>query len=100
MRIALRVLKWVGIVLGSLVGLLVVALVVIYFVVGARLNKTYDIQPQVVAVPADPVSIERGRHLAEAITACQDCHGKNLDGDILDDDPVFGRLVARNLTSG
>ena len=48
MRRVLKVLKWIGIVLGGLVGLIVVALVVVYFVAGARLNKTYEIQPQAV----------------------------------------------------
>jgi hypothetical protein len=39
-----KVLKWIGIVLGSLLGLLLVALVVLYFSGSARLNRNYNIQ--------------------------------------------------------
>ncbi len=96
----LRVLKWLGITLGSLVVLIVVALVIVYFVAGARINKTYAIEPKVVAVPTDPVSVERGKHLVDAVVGCKGCHGENLAGQVLLDDPVFGRLVPSNLTSG
>ena len=99
-RVLLQVLKWAGIVIGGLVGLVVVALVVVYFVGGGRLSKTYDIQVAPVAIPTDDVAIARGKHLAESAVLCQECHGENLQGDILEDDLVFGRIVASNLTSG
>ena len=41
-----KALKWIGIVLGGLVGLLVLAAVVLYAIGSSRLNKTYDIQPE------------------------------------------------------
>ncbi len=100
MRVVLKTLKWFGITLGALVGLIVVALVIVYFVAGARINKTYAIEPITVPVPADPVSVERGKHLVDAIMGCKGCHGENLAGQVLLDDPVFGRFVPSNLTSG
>ena len=96
----LKVLKWVGIAIGGLLGLIVVALVVIWFMAGSRLNKTYDTEVKPVAVPTDEASIARGRHLVHSIGYCTECHGDNLEGDVMEDDPVFGRLVAKNLTSG
>jgi hypothetical protein len=39
-----KVLKWTGIVLGSLLGLLVLAMVVLYILGSNRLNKSYEIQ--------------------------------------------------------
>ena len=96
-----RVLKWIGIGLGGFIGVIVVALVVVYFIGGSRLNKTYDIQPAAVEVPlGDPAAVERGRHVVTAIGLCAECHGQNLAGQILEDDPVFGILVPANLTSG
>ena len=95
-----RVLKWVGIAIGGLVGLIVVALVVVWFLAGSKINKTFDIEVKPVTVPTDEVSIARGRHVVRSFGLCQECHGDNLEGDIMDDDPVFGRLVGRNLTSG
>ena len=96
----LKVLKWVGIVFGGLVGLIVVALVVVWFMAGSRMNKTYDIEVKPVIVPTDAAGIARGKHVVESFGLCQECHGDNLGGEVVEDDPVFGRLVTKNLTSG
>ncbi len=95
-----KVLKWVGIVLGGLIGIIILAAVVMYVIGTTKINKTYDIQVAAVAVPTDAQSIERGRHFVEAIGLCMVCHGDDLGGDILEDDPVFGTFAPRNLTSG
>lgn len=97
---ALKILKWVGIVLGSLIGIVVIAVLVLYFLGSSKVNKTYDIQVAAVTVLTDEQAVERGRHLVEAIGLCMVCHADNLGGDIMADDPVFGTLVPRNLTSG
>ncbi len=97
---ALKILKWVGIVLGGLIGIIVIAAVVLYFVGSAKVNKRYDIQVAAVTVPTSEQAIERGRHFVEAIGLCMECHTNNLGGEIMGDDPMFGTLVARNLTSG
>ena len=95
-----KVLKSVGIVLGGLVGIIILAAVVLYVIGTFKVNKTYDIQVAAVAVPTDTQSIERGRHFVEAIGLCMLCHGDDLGGNILEDDPVFGTFAPRNLTSG
>ncbi|MFQ5859591.1 MAG: c-type cytochrome [Anaerolineae bacterium] len=95
-----KVLKWIGIVLAGLVGLLVVAAVVLYFAGGSRLNRSYDIQVETIAILTDEAAIARGRHLAEAVTFCQACHGDNLGGDVIDDEPLISTITAPNLTSG
>ncbi len=97
---ALKILKWVGIVLGSLIGIVVIAAVVLYFVGSNKVNKTYDIEVAAVTVPTGEQAIERGRHFVEAIGLCMLCPTENLGGEIMGDDPLFGTLVARNLTSG
>lgn len=45
-------------------------------------------------------AIERGRHLINARYACADCHGANLGGGVMVDDPAMGRLLGPNLTTG
>ena len=97
---ALKILKWFGIVLGGLIGLIIVAVVVLYFIGGSRVNKTYEIQVASITVPTDEQSIERGRHVVESMSLCTECHGEDLSGDILEDDPVFGTFAPRNLTPG
>ena len=99
-RLLLQLLKWAGIAIGGLIGLIVIAVVVVYFVAGARLNKTYDIEVAPIAIPTDEAAIARGKHLVESALICQECHGENLQGDVMEDDPPFGRIVASNLTPG
>lgn len=48
-----KVLKWVGIVLGGLVRLIVVAAIALYASGSARLNKTYDIPVEAIAISSD-----------------------------------------------
>jgi cytochrome c553 len=95
-----KALKWIGIVLGGLVGLLVLALVVLYVIGSNRLNKSYDIQVETIAISNDEAAIARGRHLSEAVTLCQACHGDNLEGGIIDEEPLISTISASNLTSG
>ena len=94
-----RMFKWIGIVLGSLIGLLLVAGVVMYFIGNARLNKVYDIPPSEITLPADAASIEYGKHRAE--TLCQGCHGDDLSGvEGWFSSPSIGMIDSANLTSG
>lgn len=95
-----KVLKWVGIVLGGLVALLVAAAVVVYILGSVRINKTYNIQPVAIAIPADEAAIARGKHLVKALTLCDECHGEQLGGDVFEDEPMIATFYAPNLTSG
>ena len=95
-----RYLRWAGISIGSILALVIILAVVLMLVGGSRFNRTYDIPVAAVSVPTDPASIERGKHFVEAIAACQVCHGNNLAGNTMVDDPVFAKIVASNLTSG
>jgi cytochrome c553 len=99
MRTALR---RAGIGLGILV-LLVLGLAGGAYVAGGRkLARTFDV-PTVAAAAApvaDSATLARGRHLATAIGKCAACHGPDLGGQIMIDDPALGRAVAANLTRG
>lgn len=94
-----KVLKWIGIVLGSLIGLLLSAGAVLFLMGNARLNKTYDFPPSNIAIPTDSASIEYGRHRAESL--CQGCHGKDLSGvEKWFAAGPLGTVDSANLTSG
>ena len=94
-----KVFKWIGIVLGSVVGLILVAGVVLYFMGNARLNKTYDFPPSDLTLPTDEASIAFGKHRAEVL--CEGCHGPNLGGveNWFNAGPL-GTIDSANLTSG
>ena len=111
--------KWVGIVFGSLAGLVIIGLVVVYFKSQARLSRTYDLPAETVAISTDAASIERGQHIFR-FRGCEACHsgGGSLDladdshfdlpsqdlpsmeGNVYLDDPAIGKVIASNLTSG
>jgi mono/diheme cytochrome c family protein len=94
-----KVLKWIGIVLGGLVGLLVLALVVLYLLGTVKLNKKYDVPVKAVSVPTDAQAIQRGEHLA-TIFICTRCHTENLGGEVYFDVPGMLSIPTPNLTSG
>lgn len=97
----MRVLKWIGIVVGVV---LLVALLVggtLYFMGGRVLARTYaDVPVREVPIPSDAAAIARGEHLVHHVNLCVDCHGDNLQGTLFIDDPAFMHLPAPNLTSG
>ena len=95
-----NLLKWLGLGLAALVGLLIIAYIIIYFRSEAIMNKRYGVQVRSVPIPTDAASIEHGKYLVETTSVCIDCHGKDLGGGLVVDDPALGRVLAPNLTSG
>ncbi|HET6343874.1 MAG TPA: c-type cytochrome [Myxococcota bacterium] len=61
--------------------------------------RTFEVQASPVAVPRDAEALARGEHLLR-ITGCVDCHGEDLGGQVLLDDPGVVRVAAPNLTTG
>ena len=94
-----RIFRWIGVVLVTLIGLVSVAGVVMYFIGASRLNKAYDFPPSNITIPTDTASIEYGKHRVE--TLCQGCHGADLSGiENWFNAPPIGRIDSANLTSG
>jgi mono/diheme cytochrome c family protein len=88
-------------VLGVIIILIVIVAATMYLIGTLKLNRTFDIAPQSLAlsVPSDAASVARGRHLAVAIAKCTVCHGADLGGTVFIEAPPF-LLVAPNLTKG
>ncbi len=92
-------MKTLGKVLLGIVGLVVLAVGVLFALSSRAVGKKYEVTAHPVAVPTDSASLARGAHLVEAVVACRDCHGENLGGGALAMGPV-GTFVGPNLTSG
>ena len=45
-------------------------------------------------------AIERGRHLIASRYVCTECHGSNLGGGTMIDDPAIGTVLGPNITTG
>jgi len=93
-------LKKLVIAAGALVALVVLGILALYLVSELRLNRIFTIDDHPLPVSMDAASIARGQHLAEAVTGCQECHGRKLEGMVLEDDAMLGQIVAPNLTAG
>lgn len=111
-------LKWAGIVFATVVGVIIVGLVVIYFKSQARLTRIYNLPEESVVIPTDAPALERGGHIFR-FRGCEACHSgggslaaeeshfdltsqklPSMEGNIYLDDPAIGKVIASNLTAG
>ncbi len=93
-----KVLKWIGIVVGGIVVVLLVTVAGLMISTDLRFNRTYAIEAEAIVKPGDTASLDVGRHWAEI--HCQGCHGSDLGGGPLFEDDALGVVDAPNLTSG
>lgn len=93
-----RPIKWVGIALGVLVALVLVAATVLGLVGRSRLHHVPALPPALADAPADSATLARGAHLV-TIIGCGACHRADLGGALVVEMPL-GRFVAPNLTTG
>ncbi len=93
-----KAIKWIGIVSGGLIGLVLIAAVGLYARAELKLGKTYAVQAEPISVPTDAEAIHRGEHWVSVY--CMGCHGEDLSGVAVFDDPALGSVAAPNLTPG
>ena len=96
-----KILKWIGIVLGSLIGLLALTFLLLYTIGTVKWNKLhgkYDVPVETITIPTDEATIARGEHIA-TIRMCGHCHMENLSGQVARA-PGLVTLSVPNLTSG
>jgi mono/diheme cytochrome c family protein len=96
----MKILKWIGYILGGLVAIVVIALGVFYFMSEQELGTGHTVTPDAITIPTDAASLARGQHLVEAVTDCGGCHVADYRGEMFLDDPSFAQIAAPNLTSG
>ncbi len=100
-----KILKWIGIVLGGLIGVIILAVVVLYALGRAQFSQNTNVG-QPVTIPASAEAVARGEYLLRSVMGCEGCHSGGLmgspffDPDVVPDGPPFGILYAPNLTTG
>lgn len=94
-----KFLKWLGILLGGILGIALIGLLgyYIYWVTQAR--QTMQVEVATLEIPTDQASIDRGQVLVE-IVRCTECHGKDLGGLLWADHWLAGTFGPTNLTPG
>lgn len=94
-----HLLRWIGTALGCLAATGIIAYGVVYAVSERILGRTYDVPSIAITVPTDPASIIEGRRLAITRGCFGGCHGRQVEGVVMFDEPLIGRVVAPNLTA-
>jgi mono/diheme cytochrome c family protein len=95
-----RVFKWIGIGLGSLVGLALLAVAILNVMSMVRQRRTYAVTIPPITIPTDSASLERGKHLVTTVSGCTGCHTADLGGEVMANSLLMGRLSSANLTRG
>jgi len=101
-----KFLKWTVIIFVGLIVLVTAAGLVFYPAGMKKLDQKYpNLVVETVDIPTDVDAINRGKHIA-TIWGCTRCHGKDLRGMMIKNDPLsglvplLGTISAPNLTSG
>lgn len=95
-----RIVRWLGMGLGGLLVVVLVALLGVYLRSQGLVSRVYAAPQTEIVIPLDAATIARGKYLVQSVSVCVDCHGDKLQGGVVVDDPALGRVVAPNLTSG
>jgi mono/diheme cytochrome c family protein len=93
-----RLLRWIGLGLGGLAVIGIVAYAVMYILSERVLRLTYKLPLATLSIPTDPSAIVEGRRLATIHGCVGACHGREARGAVMFDMPIIGRVVAPNLT--
>ena len=91
-----RVAKWIGVGIGGVVALLVLAAVGIFLVSGYMLGRSHEAKAETLAAPTAQQLADAPRQAR--IQGCISCHNEGLRGRVMIDSPAFARLTAPNLT--
>ena len=92
-----RTLRWGARLAAGALALVLVTAGVVYGFSERRIRQRFDVPEHPLAVPDDAARdssvVARGKHLA-TIRGCVDCHGADLAGHVMVEDPALGRTLA------
>ncbi len=95
----LNTLKRMGI---GFLGLILLAVLAVFVMSSVRISREYEnieVSIEEIPIPTDGAAIARGEHIA-VTRYCGSCHGDDLSGGHLLNEPVLAVVPAPNLTAG
>ena len=93
------VVRWGVRILAGALGLVLIVAAGVYGYSEVRMARRFLVPEHPIALRADSATLATGKRLV-TVRGCVDCHGANLGGNVMFDDPAIGRLAAPNLTLG
>jgi len=94
-----KILKWIGISIAVIVGLVVLANIALYVLGESRLKRVYAIPEESLSLPTDAAALAEGKRIFQ-YRGCEACHGEQLQGLVYMDNPAIGQVITPNLTTG
>ena len=88
--------KWFGLALVGVAVIIALVATALYSVASSRMSRTHDIAVEAIALPSDSLSLARGKKLADAF--CAQCHGADLAGKLLFEEPGIIAVYPPNIT--
>jgi mono/diheme cytochrome c family protein len=96
---ARKILRWAGKIALGAVGLVLVVAAAGFGLSERRMARTFTVPDHAIAPRTDSAALALGKRLV-TVRGCVDCHGADLGGAVMVDDPALGRLAGPNLTMG
>jgi mono/diheme cytochrome c family protein len=98
---AAKWMKRTGIALAVLISGFLLLIVAVLGTGRVRFSRQFAVVPPSLSIPTDEAALARGEHLVSAVAHCGYCHGPQLAGDYVINNPrAEGVFVAPNLTPG
>jgi len=95
-----KIVKWIGMSLVGLLGFAVLAVAVVYAVIGRELAQTFDVLAATdLVLPEDPASLAEGQRLARTRGCFGGCHGPTATGSVFFEAPDGTVLVAPDIAA-
>ena len=92
-----RIFKWFGVAVGALVAIAILGVVAIYILIGADLDRTFDVPATKVSIADDEATLAEGERLARLRGCYGGCHGKMVNGNVFLEAPDGTVVVAPDL---
>lgn len=93
-----KILKILGVGAGGLAALAGIFLAWAFTSTAAKLRKIYDIPPLELPKFRDQADLAHGKHLATVRLGCAGCHGPDLSGHVVVENPMVARIYGSNIT--
>lgn len=92
-------MKWFRRILLGLIGLVLLAVAVVWFGGSRIFNRTYESEPRNVLLSSRPELIAEGERLARVFGCFQGCHADKMQGQVWMETPLLDHIVTPDLTA-
>ena len=94
-----KIIKWLAVGVGATLALFLVVVAIVWIWGGQVMARTYVPEDRGFSMDAGPVDIAEGERLMRVLGCMGGCHGKEMEGKVLFDAPMFARVAPPNISN-